>query len=65
MSNELPPEPERWALIDGGDYTSPRPICWVRHHGMLCDRRHGHLGDHVDIYGPLSGHTWPQTEQAS
>jgi len=36
--------------------------CYAEHKGMLCDRQSGHLGDHVDIYGPLPGHTWPRED---
>jgi len=37
-------------------------ICGARHRGMLCNRQADHDGDHVDIFGPLPGHTWTQTE---
>jgi hypothetical protein len=40
----------------------PWPICWAQHQGMLCDRKRGHDGDHVDIYGPLTDHTWPREQ---
>jgi hypothetical protein len=40
----------------------PWPICWAQHQGMLCDRKQGHDGDHVDIYGPLADHTWPREQ---
>lgn len=36
--------------------------CYAEHKGMLCDRQVNHLGDHVDIYGPLPGHTWPRED---
>lgn len=35
-----------------------RLTCLAEHRGMTCDRSFGHLGDHVDIYGPLKDHTW-------
>lgn len=35
-----------------------RLTCLAEHQGMVCDRSHGHLGEHVDIFGPLPGHTW-------
>lgn len=36
------------------------PICLAEHRGMVCDRRINHAGDHVDVYGPSSGRTWPR-----
>jgi len=40
------------------DPDRPQLICYAEHHGMLCDRQRGHKGGHVDVYGPLPGHTW-------
>jgi hypothetical protein len=46
----------------GPDNEQLNKSCYAEHRGMLCDRRRGHLGAHVDIYGPLPGHVWPQEE---
>lgn len=37
-------------------------LCGAKHRGMLCDRVLWHAGDHVDINGPLPGHTWTDTD---
>lgn len=37
----------------------PWPICWAKRGDLLCDRREGHVGDHVDVNGPVEGRSWP------
>lgn len=46
------------------DLDRPWLICWAVQRGMLCDRKRGHIGDHVDIYGPLPLHTWTDEKAA-
>ena len=39
-----------------------RLSCYDQYRGMICDRQTGHIGDHVDAFGPLPGHTWPRED---
>jgi hypothetical protein len=46
----------------GPDDEQLSKICYARNgKGMLCDRKRGHDGEHVDIYGPRGG-TWAKGE---
>lgn len=45
-------------LVVNGDEWPAARLCFAERDGMLCDRRYLHDGDHVDINGPLPGHTW-------
>jgi hypothetical protein len=48
-------------VVNGEEFPAAR-LCFAERDGMLCDRRYLHDGDHVDIAGPLPGHTWSDND---